>query len=387
MVQTSLVHRLQEPGPKRLLALDGGGIRGLITLGYLARIEEMLGRRYGKSDLVLADYFDLIGGTSTGAIIATLLALGFPVAKILELYRSVGRDAFQPQKYWLGPIGRLLKARFQEAPLENLLKKFLGDRTLSSPDLRTGLMIVAKRADTGSVWALVNLPGQKFYEMNKDLRLWEVVRSSTAAPTYFNPQQIADVGQGEKAVFVDGGVSMHNNPALQLLLVATLEGYGLRWPLGEENLLLCSVGTGSFFRLPKREELAGYNNLRWAGLLISQLMHDASELNQTILQWLSTSPNARPIDLQIGSLSGDRPGAATLLHYLRYDIPLLKESLAAVGLDYEEKRVRELWEMSDVRNQADLERIGASAAAVSVSEQHFPVVFDRRSAFARDLRP
>ena len=85
-------------------------------------------------------------------------------------------------------------------------------------------------------------------------------------------------------------------------------------------------------------------------------MNDASELNQTILQWLSTSPNARPIDLQIGSLSGDRPGAATLLHYLRYDIPLLKQSLAEVGLDYEETRVRELWEMSDVRNQADLEK-------------------------------
>ena len=377
MVQTSLARRLHEPGPKRLLALDGGGIRGLITLGYLARIEEILRRRYGKSDLVLADYFDLVGGTSTGAIIATLLALGFPVGEILELYRSVGRDAFQLRKSWLGGIGRLLKARFQEAPLEDLLKKFLGDRTLSSPDLRSGLMIVAKRADTGSVWSLVNLPDQKFYEMNKDLLLWEVVRSSTAAPTYFNPRQIADVGQGEQAVFVDGGVSMHNNPALQLLLVATLDGWGLRWPLGDRNLLLCSVGTGSFFKLPKREELAGYNNLQWAGLLISQLMNDASELNQTILQWLSTSPTARQIDLQIGTLSADRPGAATLLHYLRYDIPLLKQSLAEVGLDYGETRVRELWEMSDVRNQADLEKVGTSAAAAAVSEDHFPATFDR----------
>ena len=375
---TPLAERLREPGPKRLLALDGGGIRGLITLGYLARIEEMLRRRYGKSDLVLADYFDLVGGTSTGAIIATLLALGFPVGEILELYRSVGHDAFQPRKSWLGAIGRMLKARFQEAPLEDLLKKFLGDRTLSSPDLRSGLMIVAKRADTGSVWSLVNLPDQRFYEMNKDLLLWEVVRSSTAAPTYFNPRQIANVGGGEQAVFVDGGVSMHNNPALQLLLVATLEGYGLRWPLGEQNILLCSVGTGSFFKLPRREELAEYNNLQWAGLLISQLMNDASELNQTILQWLSTSPNAQPIDMQIGNLTGDRPGAATLFHYLRYDIPLLKQSLAQVGLDYEETRVHELWEMSDVRNQADLEKIGASAAAASVAEDHFPASFDRR---------
>ena len=378
MPQTKLADRLREPGPKRLLALDGGGIRGLITLGYLDRIEGMLRRRYGKEDLVLSDYFDLIGGTSTGAIIATLLALGFPVSKILELYRSVGRDAFRPQKYWLGPIGRLLKARFQEAPLEKLLKNFLGDNTLSSPDLRVGLMIVAKRADTGSVWCLLNLPDQKFYAMNKDLRLWEVVRSSTAAPTYFNPQAIADVGQGEAAVFVDGGVSMHNNPALQLFLVSNLEGFGLRWPLGEQNLLLCSVGTGSFFRLPKREQLRGYNNLQWAGLAISQLMNDASELNQTILQWLGSSPNALTIDLQIGTLGGDRPGAANMLQYLRYDIPLVQKSLADVGLQYAEPRVQELWEMSDVRNLTDLEKIGVASAATAVREEHFPAVFDRR---------
>jgi patatin-like phospholipase len=378
MEETALSRRLREPGPKRLLSLDGGGIRGLVTLGYLVRIEEMLRKRCSRADLVLSDYFDLIGGTSTGAIIASLLALGYPVGKILELYRAVGHDAFQPKKYWLGPIGRMLKARFQEAPLEKLLKQFLGDRTLASDDLRVGLMIVAKRADTGSVWSLINIPDQKFYAMNKELRLWEVVRSSTAAPTYFNPQFISDVGQGEAAVFVDGGVSMHNNPALQLLMVATLEGFGLRWPFGEENILLCSIGTGSFFKIPRRDELRGYNNLQWAGLLISQLMNDASELNQTVLQWLSSSPNAKSIDMQIGSLSGDHPGAVDLLHYLRYDIPLLRQSLSEVGLDYEEKRARELWEMSDVRNVADLEKVGQAAAAAQVREEHFPVGFDRR---------
>jgi patatin-like phospholipase len=378
MEETALSRRLREPGPKRLLSLDGGGIRGLVTLGYLARIEEMLRKRCSRADLVLSDYFDLIGGTSTGAIIASLLALGYPVGKILELYRAVGHDAFQPKKYWLGPIGRMLKARFQEAPLEKLLKQFLGDRTLASDDLRVGLMIVAKRADTGSVWSLINIPDQKFYAMNKELRLWEVVRSSTAAPTYFNPQFISDVGQGEAAVFVDGGVSMHNNPALQLLMVATLEGFGLRWPFGEENILLCSIGTGSFFKIPRRDELRGYNNLQWAGLLISLLMNDASELNQTVLQWLSSSPNAKSIDMQIGSLSGDHPGAVDLLHYLRYDIPLLRQSLSEVGLDYEEKRARELWEMSDVRNVADLEKVGQAAAAAQVREEHFPVGFDRR---------
>lgn len=83
-----LVKRLGEPGPKRLLSLDGGGIRGLISLGFLTKAERVLRCRYGKPDLVLSDYFDLIGGTSTGSIIAGLLALGFSVEDIRRLNKN-----------------------------------------------------------------------------------------------------------------------------------------------------------------------------------------------------------------------------------------------------------------------------------------------------------
>jgi uncharacterized protein len=67
---TRLLERLLAPGPKRVLALDGGGIRGILSLGFLARMEALLRGRHGRPGLVLADYFDLIGGTSTGSIIA-----------------------------------------------------------------------------------------------------------------------------------------------------------------------------------------------------------------------------------------------------------------------------------------------------------------------------
>ncbi|OPX40544.1 MAG: hypothetical protein B1H13_06925, partial [Desulfobacteraceae bacterium 4484_190.3] len=72
------------------------------------------------------------------------------------------------------------------------------------------------RADTGSVWVVLNVPGHRFYEMNREMLLWEIVRSSTAAPIFFRPKFLPDVGEGEEAVFVDGAVSMHNNPALPL---------------------------------------------------------------------------------------------------------------------------------------------------------------------------
>ena len=78
-------------GPKRMLALDGGGIRGALTLGYLERLEAILRERnWNDPDFRLCDYFDLIGGTSTGSIIATGLALGFSVEKLTDIYRALG---------------------------------------------------------------------------------------------------------------------------------------------------------------------------------------------------------------------------------------------------------------------------------------------------------
>jgi patatin-like phospholipase/acyl hydrolase len=92
----TLVDRLTAPGPKRILSLDGGGVRGVLTLGFLKRIEDLLRTRHGRPDLTLADYFDLIGGTSTGAVIAAGLALGLDVASIRAHVPHVGPPGLQP---------------------------------------------------------------------------------------------------------------------------------------------------------------------------------------------------------------------------------------------------------------------------------------------------
>src|SRR5688572_1202941 len=93
-----LTSRLGAPGPKRILALDGGGIRGIVSVGFLERMEQILRVRCNNPNLVLSDYFDLIGGTSTGAIIAALLALGKDTTTIREMYLNLGGRVFANKK-------------------------------------------------------------------------------------------------------------------------------------------------------------------------------------------------------------------------------------------------------------------------------------------------
>src|SRR4030065_309510 len=90
-----LLARMQSPGPKKILALDGGGIRGMMTVEVLAEIESLLRQKLGRGDdFVLADYFDFVAGTSTGAIIAACISLGMKVSDIRTFYIESGEEMF-----------------------------------------------------------------------------------------------------------------------------------------------------------------------------------------------------------------------------------------------------------------------------------------------------
>lgn len=351
-------------GPKRILSLDGGGIRGALTLGYLKKIETILQEEHGP-DYLLADHFDLIGGTSTGSIIATALALGMTVDEITAMYMELGGKIFGKK--------RLLyrKSKFDFSALEQSLRNAFGHLVLGSPEIKTGLCIVAKRADTNSTWPLINHPEGMFYPSNKNIPLWQAVRASSAAPTYFSPQMI-DVGQGERAAFVDGGLSMANNPAFTLLLVATLSGFPFHWKMEEGQLTLVSVGTGySVFRKHTGEIDRAWL-LTWAKNAPEMLMQDASWYNQIILQWLSSSPTAKEIDMEMGNLEGDLLASKPLLKYLRYNVRITENDLNGLGLgrSFTERDVASLVEMSNAKNRELLYEIGAAAAEREVERGH-----------------
>ena len=352
-----------------MLALDGGGIRGALTLGILGQLERVLRARHRRPRLRLCDYFDLIGGTSTGAIIATALALGWSVAEIMTLYaelgpRVFGRRTWQP---W--------KALYDAEALKAGLEQAFGERTLGDPAVETGLCIFAKRADTGGTWRFFNHPQGTFYEQNRAILLSQAVRASTAAPVYFRSEQI-DVGEGQIGTFVDGAASMAGNPALQLLLVATLQGFPFHWPADEKQLLLVSVGTG-VTRTPPSLAAAGSSNLwQWATALPLMLVNDASWQTQMLLQCLSSTRTPWRIDSEIGDCAADLLCGAPLLTYLRYNAWLEADTLEELGLSELIPRLH-LLRALDIGDAAqDLARIGERAGERDVKAEHFPAEFD-----------
>ena len=377
MKKTLSQHLDPNDGPKKILSLDGGGIRGALTLGYLKRLETILRVKEKDPDLLLCDYFDLIGGTSTGSIIAAALAIGKSVDEIADLYMDLGGKIFGQKNNWWNPFETLkfLKASYSYQALETSLKDAFGDIKLGSDKIKTGLCIVAKRADTNSVWPLINHPGGMFYNSesgkNKDIFLWQAVRASSAAPTYFVPQMI-DVGDGQHAAFVDGGVSMANNPAMTLLMVATLSGFPFHWPMSEEKLTLVSVGTGYSIFQKKTGEIEAAWLGTWAQNVPDMLMQDASWQNQIVLQWLSNSPTAFTIDMETGNLKGDHLAGKPMIKYLRYNFPITLKDLNELGLDrkFEESDVANIIEMSNAGNRELLYKIG-KAAAVKIEMEHF----------------
>jgi patatin-like phospholipase len=363
--------------PKRILSLDGGGIRGILTLEYLAVIEDILKKRSGRDDFLLCDYFDLIGGTSTGSIIAAGLACGMSVDELKRLYREVGESVFV-SKFWKKGI---LAPKFPSGPLQAALDAQLGaDTTLDGDRIRTGLMIMTKRLDTGSPWPLHNHPGARYAAQDGQLRLSQVVRASTAAPTYFEPQTMeisSRDGKTVKGSFVDGGVSPFNDPALQLLMLAVLDGHGFRWRPGKDKLLLISLGTGTYKKTFKSEELEKMVAAEQGLRALQSLMDDCARMNHCMLQWLTNCVTPWQIDRAVQKMEIDSKSGPQLATYARYNVLLEPAWLKTeVSIERTPDKLEKIAEMDDPANMDELADIGKDAAKLQVKPEHFAAAFD-----------
>ena len=367
----------QNDRPRRLLAIDGGGLLGLIPGEALILIEEQLNRITGV-EKPLCERFDLIGGTSTGAILAAGLALGLSAKQLRDFYLQFGKEIFT--KVWFG--GRFWH-NYSDAPLAKHLKEVFGEATtLGSDRLRAQVLIVTKNATLGNDWFFTNNPRNKFFKNNSGLPLWQIVRASAAAPTYFPPQTIEvpdDSGQKQSYEFVDGGVSSYNNPALQVFLEATIPEYGYGWPMGADRLLLLSLGTGFNALTIPAGKASGYNLLDWGRYVVKEMMNEANLQQNILLHIIGQRPGAAVSATTEMSSSGAAKGvpdesalsrvdvglrAAKLVTYQRITIGLTRTRLDNLGLgDVDPFRVREMDAADQILN---MQRVGAAVAREQV---------------------
>ena len=355
------------PGRKRILSIDGGGVRGIIAVAYLERLEDLLAQAQG-APVRLCDYFDLIGGTSTGAIIATSLALGIRARDIRSFYLTMGPRVFQ--KPWPRLPG--WQAKFNAAALRREIESVVGERTFDSPDLQTGLAIVLKRLDKGGAWILSNNPRGPYWETppdqsfigNRHYKLAAIVRASTAAPHFFDLQPIEIVAGESAGIFVDGGLTAHNDPSIALLLLAMLPGYGLNWKTGENALSITSLGTGTFRPQVDPKALRRASALSVALTSLTPQISDSQQLALTLMSWLGRGGSPWPINSEIGDLNDFTPPFGPLFRFHRYDIRLEREWLRqSLGVSVSDSEIVGLRHFDNPDALARLDEIAHAAAA------------------------
>ncbi len=444
------------PGPKRILSFDGGGVRGAISVAFLERIETIFAEHQHKllteyiarkeragiedaslaaarakreAPFRLADWFDLVGGTSTGSLIAGAIALGFNTRDIREFYLERAPHVFQ-RPFWRIPG---LQAKFDSRVLQQEIDSIVAQRTLDSKDLITGLSVVAKRIDTGSPWILTNNPRSPYWETkpptkddpgyigNRYFKLATLVRASTAAPHFFDPeivQIIADEEHGPYAagpenrdwlarmndklgrfprltalltrlrafqiarangpnprthgLFVDGGVTPFNNPSVALLMQALVKPYGLCWRPGPDNLTFVSIGTGSYRAKLSFTELGFAGPLKLALHSLLSMMGDTQTHALAQMQWLGECPDPWPINSEIGSLAGELSPERRWFRFMRYDVQLEKPWIEAkLGKVLSEEVVASYRNMDDPAIIAKIYELATEAAQQQVKVEHF----------------
>jgi len=382
-----LENRYNTQRPRKLLALDGGGIRGVMTLQVLIKMEDLLREKSGQGEnFRLCNYFDYIGGTSTGAIIAAGLAIGKSARFLSDFYQKVGPAMFEKAF-----ILQRLKHLYKSEPLTEKLKDVFGaDTTLRSDTLKCLLLVVTRNVTTDSPWPISSNPYAKYNDSNRpddnrNIPLWQLVRASTAAPVFFPPEVVQwDPNDPSKAfLFEDGGLTPYNNPAFLIARMATHPAYRLGWPTGEQNLLVMSVGTGSAATADADVDGGGKNAFSNLVSFPGALMYGSAvdqDINCRIIGRCIHGGEFdkelgrcdTEIDREVGDLVyRDEPVPGDLgrqFIYARYNAELSKKWLQKRGLgDVDPAKVSQL---DSIKAIPDLIRVG-EALAKEVKIEHF----------------
>lgn len=258
-----------EPVDRVILSLDGGGMRGILTIQLLKKLEEVAG-------IPCYELFDMVAGTSTGGIIAGLIVKGYTAVQIDELYENLVKEVFHPR-----PMGKrfLNPPQFTKKKYRELLKDIIGDKLtleqackLKDIDLMLTARDMAAAEETFFTCFKQKKDGS-YYGTYKDVLLRAVMEATMSAPTYFYPLER----------FVDGGVTTYNNPSLAAFIEAV--SYSTRYKDRDfreyftKHITVISLGTGAtrkFIEPTKTLNPKGVDLFFWLDWLLNETGEDAS---------------------------------------------------------------------------------------------------------------
>ncbi len=205
---------------KRILSIDGGGIKGVAPAAFLASLEQLF-------DINVGDYFDLVVGTSTGGIIALGLGAGLSAKQILDFYCEKGPTIFKGNRL-LRAIRWLPMAKYSQHQLKIALEAAFGDITLGQSRVR--LVVPAANLETGTVHIFKT---QHHPRLQTDYheRMVDVALATAAAPSYFPTQRLSS-----GIPLIDGGVWANNPVGFAVVEAISMLG----WP--RDELKVMSLG-------------------------------------------------------------------------------------------------------------------------------------------------
>lgn len=288
---------------RRILSLDGGGIRGLVTGLWLQGVEAALAEA-GKPGL--RHRFDLYAGTSSGALIACGLAIGLPPERIVALYREQGHRIFPGfmQRLW-SRAKRLLRQgpsapKYDGRGLDAVLREVFGHTTLGQLD--PPVMITTY--DTLSRRPVIF---KSFKPEHRDLPVWQVCRASSSAPTYFPAVGMAV--EGKACSLIDGGVVANNPTALAIAEAMRRDQDVDRC----SDLVVLSAGSGARNRSISLQQAREWGAMEWAVPIINVLFDGNTDSVDYIARHLVGDSYFRlQTDLTIGSDDTDDASDANL---------------------------------------------------------------------------
>lgn len=266
--------RIESGKPIRVLSVDGGGMRGIVPATFLETMENISG-------LGIAELFDVVVGTSTGAILTAGLTVAnknnkpkYKASDFVKLYQDMGSTIFHKDRSLLEVLDGITRPSYDPSGYEKLLKEYFGDSTLA--EAITELAIPSIELEDMNMHVFTRNNAKT--DTKHDFKIRDLIRAATAAPTYFPAAKVDSVDGKTKGTFVDAGLSTNNPGVIALAEAKTLAP--------DADYLFVSLGTGAITKPIDAMKAKNWGEVEWIKSIFDLQGDAQSSYTETVISTL-----------------------------------------------------------------------------------------------------